>query len=60
MAAKEHEGMAYGFHVIQAHERNSMGLSKILPKRDPCRAEVIPSEEAGGVPLDVSGMRKER
>lgn len=35
---------------IQAHKRASMGLSKILYKRDLCRSEVILLEEDGGVP----------
>lgn len=39
---KEHEGVPVdSMDSIQAHRRVSMGLSKILNKRDTCRSEEI-------------------
>lgn len=49
MTSKESGGVPCGFHKIQAHKKICVGLSNILYKGDPCRAEITLLEEAEGV-----------
>lgn len=49
MASKESGGVPCGLYKVQANKGTSVGLSNILYKGEPRRAEVTSLEEAEGV-----------